>query len=154
MKLLRLSLVVSTLLAINAVQANVWNDVKNYFQRTAELAKAHADVQFLKKIIQTNLTLFDKQQPSESDVANFVSSYRATDTLLKGLTGLKVPAEVATIIPTVLSYVTFLKPLYNQLVNNPNAAQKVVQFINWVRENSGELKTQVDQLKNVFALQK
>lgn len=140
MKLIRVLVVVSTLIGVNAVQANVWDDIKNYFQGTVDSAKAQAAAYGLKKIIQSNISLFAKPQPSVSDVSSFVTGYGYANTLLKSLTGIQVPAEVAALIPTVLKYVAFLKPLYNQLVNNPDASQKVVQFINWVKENSGELK--------------
>lgn len=154
MKLTRLVLAISALVVINSAHANVWDNIKNYFQGTVDAAKAQAVTYGLKKIIESNINLFNKPEPSESDVNNFVSGYGYANTLLSNLTGITLPAETNTIIQTALKYFTFLKPLYNQLVNNPNTAQKIVQFTNWVKENSGELKAHIDQLKSVFNLPK
>lgn len=152
MKLIRVSIILVAALAGYAARATVWDDIKNYFQGTVDSAKAKATTYALKKIVESNISLFDKQQPTESDISNFVKGYGYANTLLNGLTGIKLPDDAAKLIPVVLKYVAFLKPLYNQLVNNPNVAQKVVQFINWVRENSVELQAQVNQLKTAFNL--
>lgn len=152
MKLSRVSFLVLMAVVGNAAQASVWEDIKNYFQGAVDSAKAQATTYALKKIVESNISLFNKQQPTESDVANFIKGYGYANTLLRGVTGIKLPDDAAKLIPVVLKYVAFLKPLYNQLVNNPNVAQKVVQFVNWVRENSTELQAQINQLKAVFNL--
>ncbi|MFZ5954791.1 MAG: hypothetical protein ACOYT8_06895 [Candidatus Dependentiae bacterium] len=154
MKLTRLVLAISALVVINSAHANVWDNIKNYFQGTVDAAKAQAVTYGLKKIVESNIGIFNKTQPSESDVNSFVTGYGYANSLISSVTGITLPAETNTIVQAVLKYLTFLKPLYNQLVNNPNTAQKIVQFTNWVKENSGELKAQIDQLKSVFNLPK